>query len=380
MQQEFKDLESHLNTYYPGRVQMVKAGMATIGAVSIKDNRQCIATKYQGKSGSFKTTAASFFFPSCEELREYIHREDSFTPKSFVSHRGDKTKETLSKIDLLPKLRNKTLVSKEDATFFRCHKNEREDLFSRTASVLDGRGYVCSTGVHGRRGYEEDIYFTWLGCTTPLSMESHKIMGNLGQRFVFYNSDQSQLTDEELAQFLMSPNSQIEDETRDKMNQFLLTYFAKYPPNEVMQETVTVSNSQRLELARYANLTAKLRSVFSYKEEKNGDVRHGSPVMEDTRRLANIFKVLAIGSALMHDRNALDRIDLDIIRHMSLSSMPEHRRIVFNYLLETEKGELGIGDLVKRTGISKPTGLHYMTELSLLGIGKFHEYGGDFPQ
>jgi hypothetical protein len=101
-------------------------------------------------------------------LEEYIIRSDKYTPKSFVTHAANRKKEELEDIDLLPKLRDKILITKELAPILRGRETEMQENFSILISVLDGKGFTSHSGSQGTRGYKEAIVFNWLGATTPL--------------------------------------------------------------------------------------------------------------------------------------------------------------------------------------------------------------------
>ncbi len=57
--------------------------------------------------------------PDRRETHEVLCRVDNFTPKSFVSHAASVAQDKLGEIDLLPKIRNKTMLTKELAPLFR---------------------------------------------------------------------------------------------------------------------------------------------------------------------------------------------------------------------------------------------------------------------
>ncbi len=103
-----------------------------------------------------------------------------------MSHASNQTSERLAKNDLLPKLKNKILVTKELAPLFRGRDKDLEERFSILIGVLDGEGFVSDSGVHGRRGVETAVVFNWLGATTPIPRQTHRLMSQLGTRLLFY--------------------------------------------------------------------------------------------------------------------------------------------------------------------------------------------------
>ena len=63
---------------------------------------------FMGNPSSYKSTILEIvsILPDC-----YV--SDAFTPKSFVSHSANSKKNELEKVDLLPRIRHKTLITSE---------------------------------------------------------------------------------------------------------------------------------------------------------------------------------------------------------------------------------------------------------------------------
>ena len=120
------------------------------------------------------------------ETKSFLHRVDTFTPASFVSHAANKKRNQLSAIDLLPKIKDKTMLTKELSPLFRGDFKEMQKNFSVLTSVLDGKGYVSESGTHGERGYTGEYLFNWIGATTPFSDRVYELMAQLGNRMYFY--------------------------------------------------------------------------------------------------------------------------------------------------------------------------------------------------
>jgi len=309
-----------------------------------------------------------------EELSKYIIRSDNFTPRAFVSHAANVTSKKLEEIDLLPKIENKVLVTKELAPIFRGKREELVERFSILISVLDGKGLISSSGSKGTRGYDRDINFCWLGATTPLSNDTHKLMAQLGTRMLFYNTDRKEKSIDELLEFAEhNDNSIKEKECRKVVNDFLVAFFDVYKPSSFDVDAIGFDRGQLRKLVTYAKAMAMLRAAFSYKEGDEDDPeddRHGRPSMEREERAIIIMKHIAYGSALIHGRDCIDDYDIGQIKHIAFSSMPEQRRILFEALLK-EGGEGNTERMMEMTGFSRNTVLHYMKEIGHLGIAEF---------
>jgi len=344
MESLLKEVEKEITAHFGEEVlQMVKAGFATIATLALQIY-QPTSLIYVGASGSAKTTVCSLLTPDSkhEELKEWIIRIDKFTPASFVTHAANRKKEELAKIDLLPRVKDRCLITKER-----------------------------SSGVQGTRGYDEEISFSWLGATTPLSNQVHKIMAQLGTRLVFYNTDGEEKTINELLEFAKRTNTtDAEANCRQICNGFLGEFFKSHPIRTIPEDALTFPEHLLERLVRYVDLMCHLRAGFSMKENGVGEKIFSKPELETPYRAIKIFKNIAYGAALIHGRLEVNEDDLSQIEHIAYSSMPEQRRLVFHALVENG-GEMNVNEVIERTKMSRPTALHYMEELGHLGVVSF---------
>src|SRR5262249_58021796 len=113
-----------------------------------------VAVIYVGGPSSSKTTVADLF---ADHAIAYV--SDNFTPAAFVSHAANRTTKDLGKVDLLPRIKHKVLVTPELAPIFRGKEDELAQRFAIITRVLDGQGLMTDSGTHGRRGYRGDYRF-----------------------------------------------------------------------------------------------------------------------------------------------------------------------------------------------------------------------------
>ena len=221
------------------------------------------------------------------------------------------------------------------------------------------------------RGYEGDISFSWLGATTPLSNQVHKIMAQLGTRLVFYNTDGEEKSIDELLECAKRTNTtDAEAKCRQICNDFLEEFFKSHPVRSIHEDDLTFPECLLEKLVRYVDLMCHLRAGFSMKETRDGEKIFSKPELETPYRAITIFKNIAYGSALIHGRVEVNEDDLSQIEHIAYSSMPEQRRLVFQALVESG-GEMTSSEVCSQTKMSKPTALHYMEELGHLGVVSF---------
>src|SRR5262249_44797387 len=133
----------------------------------------------EGPSGPGKSTIPNVLLGSTmEEIKRNLYRSDRFSTAAFVSQAANVSKQDLKKVDLLPRIKGKILITPELGPTFRGKPQEIEERMATLARVLDGRGLTIDMGTHGRRGYEGDYSFCWIGATTYLPDVAFEAMAN----------------------------------------------------------------------------------------------------------------------------------------------------------------------------------------------------------
>lgn len=143
---------------------VIEAVMSVHATLFIDGIESCFGLIIEGPSGAGKSTALRPF----EGVNSQFYRSDDVTPASFVSHDASRDEDELSQDDLLPRIKHKTLLNPEMANWFGGDWGVRKEKMARLVRVMDGRGFTSDSGTHGRRGYEGDYRFNFVGATTPL--------------------------------------------------------------------------------------------------------------------------------------------------------------------------------------------------------------------
>ena len=114
------------------------------------------------------------------------------------------------------------------------------ERFSIITRVLDGQGLISDSGTHGRRGYEGDYLFAWLGCTTPFDASVWRVMGQLGSRLFFYLLD----THGGIKVDVFQGGSYLArlTECRREVSQFVDQLFAQYDVRGLIRDMLTSSS------------------------------------------------------------------------------------------------------------------------------------------
>ena len=111
-----------VDQYFPNYWPMVDAALATYATLLLQDTKNPVAVIFVGGPSSGKTTVVDMFKTHAE-----TYPSDQFTPKSFVSHSANVSRDRLASIDLLPRIRHKLLATPELAPIFRGKDDELRD-------------------------------------------------------------------------------------------------------------------------------------------------------------------------------------------------------------------------------------------------------------
>jgi hypothetical protein len=124
-----------------------------------------------GRPGSGKTVPITL-------LAKWIYGfyTDNFTPKSWISHTTTaETQEELEIIDMLPKIRNRQLLTPELATLFNLKEDDLRVASGTIIRLADGNGFASDSGAWGHRAYGETM-FTWLGAIVDIPHHVYKVL------------------------------------------------------------------------------------------------------------------------------------------------------------------------------------------------------------
>jgi hypothetical protein len=384
-----------VRAHYP-EVEHAARAAATVCAVRcIANNTQPTSLIFVGPPSSGKSMVLEWLTPqedirgcggAAEEddapdddpLSAFFHRSDKFTAASFVSQHGDTKKQNLTDVDLLPKIKDKTLITPELAPVFAGQKDSLIERLSMLVKVLDGQGLVLDAGTHGTRGYAKPINFQWLGATTPLSSDVLMAMSKLGPRVLYFSIFERGFENDVLMDFVsdQADNARAKRLCRAAMLQYILTLYREYPLASLHTSRVTVPIPLQRLVVEWGRALCGLRvGVKVSKEAPDGieDYEDSTPRLElvDTpehphRALENINRLVR-ASVIAHGRPVATEYDLGMIRHIVLSSGIGARGKAFAALLAAG-GAADTSLMMEHTHTSRPTTLRYMRELTVTGL------------
>jgi hypothetical protein len=290
-----KTIDGNFPQYWP----YAEACASTIALLLIKD-AQPLALVLQGVPGSGKTTTLDFFrgFP-------FSHATDKFTPKAFVSHVAQKSEQELKRIDLLPRIKDRVLITPDLTTLFGSKAEELKETFSLLTRVLDGRGLTIDSGVYGARGYEGDYMFTWIGATTPIPHSVWDLFGNMGARMYFMHVTKKARTTQ---RYVADLKEKTYRGKVDDCNKATLRFLKGVWRKEKVEWASGEDSDSILEKAvQLAKLVTRLRGKINVvvKEEYTGEKTYYSePIIEEPERCIQALYTLMRGHALIQGANS----------------------------------------------------------------------------
>ena len=365
------ELRNVVEANFPESLEPLEAALALAATACISDASQPIALVFVGASSSGKTLALSFLMPNQESdpSGAYFYRSDQFTSRSFVTHRADLKEKECQEVDLLPKIKDKTLITKELGPVFQGKVQDVQERFAVLTSVLDGQGFVSDSGAHGRRGYPEPINFRWLGATTPPENHVLQVISTLGTRMFFYSIDRNRKDIGALVELVRDSTQESKKAAvRESTQASIEKFFALLPPSSVDANHIAFCQKRLRQLVLLTKIAAALRTV-KYSDSSSTEIEY-------PERALFTLKQIAIGSALIHGRDIVEDQDIQLIAHIATSSGPWTRQKVFRALLR-QGGEATTSELVQATGLSKPTVCNCMKEIDALALAVYEDHSGE---
>lgn len=323
----------------------------------------------------------------------YSYYTDKFTAKSFVSHSATVAKDKLGEVDLLPRIKNKILLTPELSPLFTGKEEDIKEQFGIITKVLDGKGYKSESGVHGQRGYHGEYMFSWIGAAVDIPHYIYKFLSTIGFKIYFLRLPRTEVTTDDLADQLL-----MEKPFGEKMNEIeklLLDYLNWF---EICPLSIGFQNLAKIEwdrskedrdtikiIAELAILLAHLRgdvfisksddfmSIENNEQEKQQqqyqpkEFIHGIPKIEDPSRAVQQLYNLARGHALSHGRNYITIEDIGLVLKVVLSTGSIERVLILDLLI-AHQGELTTSQITTSMRISNHTAKRTMTEFKGLEL------------
>jgi len=242
---------------------------------------------------------------------------------------------------------------------------------------MDGEGLTRDSGSHGKRGYEGDFRFSFIGASTPLKSRAWDVMGNAGYRFVFYHKEPRPDDHETLKNNLFGESSYEEKvtECRQKVQSFLHRLWNDHGGyGSIPDDEISFSDDAQNAIPYLAKVVKFSRATVSHSSGKEDpDVSR-----EDPHRIGAVLREIAKGRALIDGEAEVEVDDVVVSARVALSTMPSKRRPLVRALLNpANDGQLTRNEVGEALSVSKPTALDRMELMDTLGIAEFTEVEDD---
>jgi hypothetical protein len=365
---DFQMWSEIINKNFPACVTAAEACAATMAQLLINDITNPFALALVDAPASAKTITLNFF-----DVPELAYTTDTFTAASFVSSSSNVPKELLNKIDMLPRIRFRTLILRDLAPMFGNKSEDLTKIIGILIRVLDGEGLQVDSGTHGRREYSGDYTFMLLAGTTPLSEGIFTIMGKLGSRLFFLKMNSPDKTIDELVEQNIGEAHQDKvAECKSATTNLFRTLWQKSPDGIAWNKQNDDKELMRA-IALCACLLSRARAVVE--RAKDSDEKFDDVLIEKPNRINQLLYNFCRGHAVICGRTQIDAGDVALAVQVTLDSSHKKRATLIRGLIENNGGlkTSEVEDLLK---CSKPTALEQMEILAYIGIAEQAEHNG----
>jgi hypothetical protein len=326
----------------------------------------------------------------------YSYFTDKFTPKSFVSHSATVAPGKLKDVDLLPRIKDKILLTPELSPLFTGKDEDIKEQFGIITRLLDGNGLETESGVHGKRGYYGSYMFTWIGAAVDIPYSVYKFLSTIGFKIYFLRLPRIEVSEDELVDQITTEKPF--NEKMREIEKLLLDYLTWF---EICPISIGLQNIAKIEwdkskddknaikiIARLSILLARLRGNISvYKSTDRDDLvipiidnsinntiinysegfTHSIPTIENPSRANQQLYNLARGHALFNGRNFITEEDIPLIIKVVLSTGSIERVLILDFLI-AHNGTLTTSQITMSMRISNNTAKRTMTEFKGLDL------------
>jgi len=358
---DFEQLDSIISRYFPDKFFYLKLILASgYATLFINGITQPISLFLLGDPSTKKSTLL-------EIMRglDKVLWSDIFSPASFVSGARD-----IEGGDLLPRLRNRCLVTPELGVLFK-DRNLPQTLGLLTR-LLDGMGYVRHTGF-GEVGVHENVRFNWCAAIVKIQPKIWDLLGHLGHRLLFLHLENDSESVEAVENRLVRMITEDRDynEKLSICRNAVIAYFqkiqARYPNgvtwNTAMDEQSAKRQSAKRLIVRAALMLKSLRGTIDPKDATN-------TIFEEPTRLTQSLYNICRGYALMHDRIHITINDVESILTVMLDSAPPERKKLLLALLK-QNGEIDADQYTEMSKHNYKRVLYDFTNFETLNIVEF---------
>lgn len=360
----FDILANEVEKFLPNTKTALKLLLA-IATSGIRKNRVMLWLLFVGSPSSGKT-----------ELLRLIRKVptiiglDSLTSNAFIS--GERETQKQKVYDLLPRLDGKCLTIKDWTVIFSHDERMTKKIIGDMVGAYD-KSLEKSSSQRGIISYEAE--FSHLGAITPATLNKHhNYLNMIGPRFLFYTIptlDQDQ-EERSFKAIFAKENRKAQEEKVSVMLFDYLTFLNEQDITQIELPSEEIQGYLKIAarfLARGRGIVVIHQSTF--KNEEGADVTYYEPSevqIEQPFRAVQQLLTLAEYLALVEGKKEITEQELEIIKEVTLSSMPADRAQALKALRESENGEITAKQLSDDLDKSIKTSRRLLDELNYLGL------------
>ena len=404
VKKKYQILKENANSCFPDSWQLLQFCLAVKSIQNIYGNDLPFIGFILYKASSLKSTIIDLFqkYP----LALYA---DDLTKSSFQSHYSTNNEEQLQHYDLIPKMKDKLLLTSEIAPIINTNEDDLRKIIGIITRLIDGKGYQSHSGTHGHRSYPP-MMFTWIGAGIEIPPKMWTILFQAGFKLYFFRPMFKKKTVEDLKKIIKDDNLLDKKQLLENaLLEYLKVFDAAPKTNEIVIDesgnpkimwNSTKDKDVVLDcISNVANLLASLRGIVntSYSKRResikinnnnNNDYEDDNEdnktkflqteqieydieksATEDASRASIQLKNLARSNALSQGRNYLTIDDAKLITTVGFSTTKIYRAKVIDLLLKNN-GELTTSQISEGLQISKPHATRTMLEFDALKIAQ----------
>jgi hypothetical protein len=358
----WSDVDHAIQQRFDARSARAAIACATVKVrMLMEETQDCPVLILKGPPSTNKTTVTGFF-----ENTDRSSLHDTISPRAFVSHNRDGEE---GEYDLLPRIAGRTILAQELNPWFK--GEEVDEFMAKLSRILDGRGFVKSTGAMGTTGYQGDYRFGIIGATTPLSPRAWTAIGNSGSRFIFFPMPKVENTQERVKAIRSDTYTEDQQAIRDKVTQWFRTFYHQQDGSLTKEDCPAISEETDQKIGLLADLLASGRAVdYGQDNEATQDV----DTAEQIDRIFMMFRRMAQSRALLYGKDTVDERDLEMLLRATLESMPTWRQQVARLVLDPDAADSWkAADVEDALNISRKTARKRMREAGRVGLAKVSE-------
>jgi len=353
---DFEQLDIIIERYFPDKFFYLKLVLASgYATLFINGITQPISLFLLGDPSTKKSTLLEI-----TRGLDKVLWSDIFSPASFVSGARNVENE-----DLLPRLRNKCLVTPELGVLF--HDRNLSQSLGLLTRLLDGMGYVRHTGF-GEVGVHENVRFNWCAAIVKIEPKIWNLLGHLGHRLLFLHLENENESVEAIENRLVRMISEDRDYTeklaicRNAVIAFFQSIQARYPKGVTWNTAMDNLQAQRI-IVKAALMLKSLRGTIDPKDATN-------TIFEEPTRLTQSLYNICRGFALMHARTRIIVNDVESVLAVMLDSAPAERKKLLLALLK-QNGEIDTDQYMEISKHNYKRVLDEFTNFEILNIVEF---------